>query len=370
MKRRCVRFVVAAILLAVLLEGCGQRNLCEGAWLHAVDTDTSDETGKTDMTDAIMEILEETGYCHLGEGIFYVGGEIDMPEGATLEGCGKKTEIRLLSSVESGCCVKLGKYNTVKNICFSGGREPPDISSSGIGERNGVCFIANKDGKSAQLPEVMPCIVSECWFENFSGSAIVGHNSGGATRETLLVSDCYIQYCAAGINIDYYCEYGKYTNVVIDRCHYACINNGGNNTFFNCTFHGTVGFLMDNSSGDKKNDSHGSMVGCIVNHADSWNRPETLGGGDAVRVVGQQNGFIFTGCQFWYGFIRIENSRGMAFSDCLFGDAIQNPHITVTGDFPAFFSDCIFHQSPVLDLNTSTVFTDCVLDTDGTAVGR
>lgn len=332
-------------------------------WLQAVDTETESETGKTDMTGAIMSMLTDTGYCHLSPGIFYVSGSIDMPYGSTLEGCGEDTIIRLLSSVSSGYCVKPTRFSTIKGIRFSGGYSDGDVSTPTIGTRHGIAFVANKDGEESVLPNVESCTISNCWFENFSGSGIYCHNTGGGTKDGLLVSDCYFKFCKAGIDIDYYSEYHKFTNVIIYRCYYACINKGGNNVFTGCTFHGTVGFLMDGS----RNNAHGSAVGCTFNHIDNWNRPDTRGGGIAVQATGTTSGFIFTGCQFWYGAISVASSKGIAFSDCLFGG--NSPEITVTGKYPAFFSNCIFHATPTLDVNTSTKFDNCYLDSNGSVIG-
>lgn len=332
-------------------------------WLQPIDTESEDETGKTDMTGAIMSMLTDTGYCHLAKGIYYVSGNIDMPDGSTLEGCGEGTVIRLLSSVESGYIVKPTRYSTIKGIRFSGGYADGDVSTSDIGTRNGVVFVANKDGQEASLPSIEPCMISDCWFENFSGSGIYCHNTGGGTREALIVSSCYMKYCKVGINIDYYSEYHKFTNVITYRCYYACINNGGNNVFVGCTFHGTIGFSMDGL----KNNAHGSCIGCTFNHIDNWNRPSTLGGGTAILAKNLDNGFIFTGCQIWYGAIELRTSRGIAFSDCLIGG--NSPEITVTGNYPAFFSNCIFHATPTLDVNTSTKFDNCYLDSNGSVIG-
>lgn len=330
-------------------------------WLQPIDTESEDETGKTDMTGAIMSMLNDTGYCHLAKGIYYVSGNIDMPYGSTLEGCGEGTIIRLLSSVESGYCVKPTRYSTIRGIRFSGGYADGDVSTSDIGTRNGVVFLANKDGQEPELPNVEPCMISDCWFENFSGSGIYCHNSGGGTRESLIVSSCYMKYCKVGINIDYYSEYHKFTNVITYRCYYACINKGGNNVFTACTFHGTIGFYMDGS----RNNGHGSCVGCTFNHIDNWNRPSTKGGGLAVDAYGVVNGFVFTGCQVWYGELRVRGSRGIAFSDCQIGGY---PKVTVTGGYPAFFSNCIFHATPTLNVNESTRFDNCYLDEDGSVI--
>lgn len=333
----------------------------DNGWLQAVDTDTASETGKTDMTGAIMSMLTDTGYCKLSKGIFYVSGSIDMPEGSTLEGCGEDTIIRLLSSTESGYCVKVTKFNTVKGIRFSGGRSDYEPTST-IGTRNGIHYTANADGTGASMPAIEQCVIDNCWFENFSGSAIYCSNTGGSVGKPLMVSNCFINRCTAGINIAYYSEYQKYTNVVVTHCYYACINNGGNNVFTACTFHGTIGFSMDGS----RNSAHGSVVGCTFNHIDNWNRPSTHGGGTAILISNAANGFIFTGCQIWYGAIDVRGSRGIAFSDCLFGG--NSPEISVTGSLPAFFANCIFHATPTLNVNESTKFDNCYLDEDGSPI--
>lgn len=329
-------------------------------WLQPIDTESEDETGKTDMTGAIMSMLTETGYCHLAKGIYYVSGNIDMPDGSTLEGCGEDTIIRLLSSVESGYCVKATKFNTIKGINFSGAYSSYEPTST-IGNRKGIVFIANADGEEASLPSIEHCVIDNCWFSNFNGSAIYCHNTGGSVHKALTVTNSFIQRCGVGINIDYYSEYQKYTNVVITRCYYACINNGGNNVFVGCTFHGTIGFSMDGL----KNNAHGSCIGCTFNHIDNWNRPSTRGGGTAILAKNLDNGFIFTGCQIWYGAVDIRASRGIALSDCLMGGY---PTITVTGGYPAFFSNCIFHATPTLNVNESTKFDNCYLDDDGSII--
>jgi len=328
-------------------------------WLQAVDTDTESETDKTDMTGAIMSMLNDTGYCHLSEGIFYVSGGIDLPKGATLEGCGKNTIIRLLSSVESGYICRVKEYATVKGITFSGGYAQGDISTPDIGGRKGIIAIGNRDG---QTPSITPatikcCQISNCWFENLD-SGIYGYNSGGGLNEGLVVSDCYITRCKAGINLDYWVEYCKFTNVVTFQCYYACINNGGNNTFTACTFHGVIGMYIDNSAGSKTNIAHGSVVGCTFNHIDNMNHPETLGNGYAVKVLNVPYGFIFTGCQIWYGKVYVESSQGVQFSDTLFGGY---PTIETLGEDTVFFSSCIFQKAVVKSLSSPVIFNNCYL---------
>lgn len=326
-------------------------------WLQAIDTNTESESGKTDMTSAIMAMLTDTGYCHLGPGIFYVSGNIDMPANSLLEGCGKQTIIRLLQSVSSGYIVRMHTKSTVKNLTFSGGYNDGDISDSNIGGRIGINYIGNRDGQSTGVtPATCTCCMIEgCWFENLD-SGFYGYNAGGGLQEGVICNNCYFTRCKAGINIDYWTEYCKFTNCIIFQCYFACINNGGNNVFTACTFHGVIGFLIDNSSGTKTNNAHGTVNGCTFNHIDNMNHPETLGNGYGVKVIDTEAGFIFTGCQFWYGKVYVEGSTGVQFSDCEFGG---NPTLETSGNGTVFFDGCLFQSTPTKYTYSPVIFDNC-----------
>ncbi len=328
-------------------------------YIQAVDTASTPESSATDMTGPIMSMLNSTGHCKLGPGVFYVSGNINMPDGSSIEGCGNKTIVRLLSSVNSGYILRIQQYNTVKDIHFSGGTSlPTNLYTDGtnMGSRHAIYMIGNADGQEATQRPTAQCIITNCWFDNFDGSAFYAHNTGGGIHNSVIFSDSHIEHCRVGLNIDYYNEYAKYSHLVIFQCYYACINNGGNNIFTGCTFHGVVGWLTDNSNNDKSNNQHGSCIGCTFNHIDNMNNPSVLGNGKAVHIINGVAGFIFTGCQLWYGNVYIENSQGVQFSDCLFGNnAIE---IEVTGDYPAFFFNNIFWTQPTLNVTTSTKFKD------------
>lgn len=331
-------------------------------WLQPVDTESESDAGKTDMTGAIMSMLNDTGYCHLAPGIFYVSGNIDMPEGSELVGCGRDTIVRLLSSTSTGYIVRASQYNTVRDIRFSGGYSDPGITVGTVGTRHGIAFIGNDDGADTSIPAAQPSSINNCWFENFIGSGIYCHNAGNSPYQALMVSDCVIRNCRAGINIDYRSEYMKFVNNVITRCYYACINNGGNNIFINCTFHGTIGMQLHAGY----NTGHGSAVGCIFNHSDNWNDASRLGNGIGIQINGVNNGFVFTGCQIWYSQIEVRNSRGVSFNDCQFGGG--TPKITITGSYGAFFNGCIFHATPDITKNAGTRFNNCYLDSTSTII--
>ena len=277
--------------------------------------------------------------------------------------------VRLIESEDADYCVRIHRNNTVKNICFSGGlTAPSDFTTpdTDLGNRHGVYLAANADGQSATHTGSLTNIVTGCFFENFDGSGFYAEDTGGSMDNAVIMSDCRFYNCKVGINLDYYTEYSKFANCIVYSSNVACINNGGNNVFTACTFHGVKGFVIDNSNNDKRNCAHGSVIGCTFNHIDNANRASTLGGGNAIEIKGITNAFVFSGCQLWYGAIDISNSRGVSFSNCLLGG--NAPAITVSGDYGVTFCGCTFHQMPELNVNAGTKFDSCYVDYTGEAV--
>lgn len=329
-------------------------------WLQAIDTETENEDNKTDMSAAIMAMLTSTGYCHLGEGIFYVSGNIDMPSGSTLCGCGEKSIIKLLESVNNGYCVKMRDHCTIKDVRFKGSYS--SISPTVNGNRNAIHFTANYDGTGeGGSYTTKTCMISNVWISYFSGSGLYCHNTGINYSQGLIVNNLWISRCYAGVNIDYYSEFHKFTNVVAVYCYIAVINNGGNNNFVNCTFHGThAGFYIN---GAMPNAAHGVIDGCTFCHIGSNN-------GDAILFENVSAGFVISNSQFWYNALRFNDCQSILVSGCEFGRGISNDgnvsaSIYVTNGNGIIFSGCLFHldvtRPPKIEIvnNTKTVFANC-----------
>lgn len=322
-------------------------------WLQAVDDNTLDETGKTDMAPAIMAMLTQTGYCHLGEGIYYVSGNIDMPANSMLTGCGKGSIIRLLSSVESGYAIKMEQFCTISDLRVSGGYNSPSIASEGT--RNGILFSAVTTNESEM------CMMSNVWVDRFSGSGIKCISTSANVRKGLYATNAQIINCYAGVNIVRGSEFHKFTNICTSACTYGCINNGGNNVFTACTFHAAaVGFYLD---GSQPNAEHGTINGCTFCH---------IGGNNGIAFLGEaiESGWIISNCQFWYGGIELTNCQGVLFDGCMFGrgiadDGAVSASITIDGGNLILFSGCMFHldvtRPPKITItnNTKTVFSGC-----------
>ena len=155
--------------------------------------------------------------------------------------------------------------------------------------------------------------------------------------------------CGAGINIPFFSEYHEFTNMLCVYNLYGCVNNGGNNTFVNCGFNSnTVGFLIDNSQKQSRNNSHGSVVGCTFNHSDS-NK------GIGIKVLGATYGYVFNACQLWASEIFVENSNNILFSNFNLGGV----NIKVSGGQLVMFSSCVFFEEPTLDVTENVKIVNC-----------
>ena len=323
-------------------------------WLQSVDTDTADETGKTDMTAAIMSMLTDTGYCHLGEGIFYVSGNIDMPEGSVLCGCGKKTVVRLLQSTTTGYCVKIGKYCTIENVSFEGARSLTLPATKGT--RNGIAFMADYDGSPSVTTD--HCMIDNVWLRYFTGAGIYCHNTSIRYDKGLYATNVFINTCYVGIDIDYYSEFNKFVNVCTSWCKYGCINNGGNNVFTSCTFHASdTGFYID---GSQPNSAHGTITGCTFCHIGS-------NAGKAIDIRSVTAGFIIDACQFWYNSINVSDSSGIVVSNCEMGRGTTGAGATINitnGDTVmfvgcVFINDILYEPDITVTNNTKVKFVNC-----------
>lgn len=288
----------------------------------------------TDVTAAIEERLSKHGICRLGSGVFYVHG-IRMPKGTAIMGNGYATKIVLDPSLASGYAIDLNSYCTVKDVSILGSEQSIDLPEA-IGARHGIYFHGNADLKNWKETEKLQprnATVSECFISSFTGGGITCYNTGYYPACAIVSTNCHIQNCGAGINISYWSEFHKFTNILSIENLYGCVNNGGNNMFVNCGFTGNkVGFLIDNSKNQSPNHSHGSAVGCTFHHSDHNN-------GVGIMLLGATHGYVFSGGQIGFSKIVIENSTGIVFDSM---NVLRFVKISVKGGQLTSFSNCAF----------------------------
>lgn len=327
-----------------------------------ITTDTNNflaSTGDTtDRTSAIQAMLNSTGICRLGAGDFYVTG-ISIPDFGSLVGSGNATRLILDSSVTTGCAINLGNNCTVRDLSIYGQATGTYTGQATVGTRHGILWTATADAESPTRKR--RCIIENCQFWYFAGGAITCSNVGGNIDSNLLVSNCFIYGCDAGINIAYYSEFHRITNVSVTHCYYGCICNGGNCNFVNCSFsYNMVGVLMDNSAGQSPNNSHGVFSACTICHSGSDND------GIAIKVLGCANGEIFTGLQVHFGSIIVDSSKAIRFVACQFGRSVP---MILTDNTLITFSDCSASDTSaptVTQSGNTTISFDRCYKYDGT----
>ena len=296
-------------------------------------------------------MLNQDGVCNLGPGDFYVTG-IKIPTNGMLCGSGNLTRIILASSVTTGYAIKLLSYGCIKDLQITGYATSLQIPSS-VGTRHGIIFSGTADATIDPITYTRSA-VHNCVICNFEGGGITCFNTGYSISSNLEVSDCFIFRCGAGIYIPFFSEFNRIANVCCQECLYGCIDNGGNNNFTNCDFSGnTTGLLIDNSTGQSRNNSHGSFVGCSFCHSDD-------NCGIAIHILGATNGEVFTATQVFYGAIVIDESTGIRFIGANIGRQVP---ITVTKSTVISFNDCTLYDAannPVTQSeNTALEFTEC-----------
>lgn len=307
----------------------------------SITTDTNSylaPTGTTaDRTSAIITMLTQTGVCRLGKGVYYVKNLV-MPENTSIVGAGDSTVIRLIDGDDDCFAVAPKDYCTIKDCSFLGASSAITPQAT-VRTRDAIRW----QGTYTHTQEApFRCMLDNLYISRFAGSGIKLYDTGYSGNCSMMATNLFVWNCDAGINIDYWSEYNKFTNVRTSNNYYGCINNGGNNMFVNCDFStNTLLFLMDNSNAQSPNDSHGSCVGCTFNHADSNN-------GIGIKILGCTNGFVFTGCQIWYSRIRIENTYGVNISDSNFGST--NCDIYISGGRTIVFSNNLFQSAPPITI--------------------
>ena len=326
-------------------------------------------TGDTaDRTADIAAVLTQYGSCYLGTGIFYVKN-LTMPDNTSIIGSGiglktvgsnvaGGTTLRLIDDDVNECyAVGVRTRCSISNLVINGG-SPIKPETEGL--RHGLSYQGTY--MSSQNPGTYPIRgqISNLDIKGFSGSGIICSNTSGNTKSGMNAVNVNIYDCYNGIEIRDYSEYHRFTNISIVNCVNGCINNGGNNMFVNCGFNGnTTGFVIDVSGNEAPNDAHGSAVGCTFNHSGN-------NSGIAIKLVGVTNGYVFDGCQVFYGKIDMKNSVGVQFSNCNIG---RQAPIDIDGGGVILFNGNIFVSTPtVTKTNSPIIKTANCYAYDGSAI--
>jgi len=315
----------------------------------------------TDRTADILAMLTSNGVCRLGAGNYYINS-LQMPDESSIIGSGSATQI-ILSGSSDGFAIKPGSYCTLSDFTLKGALSVPTFGEN-IGGRHGILWQGTYT-ENQKAPYLLR--INNIYIANFTGGGITCYDTGYGTANGIEATNIFVKSCWAGLNISYWSEFHKFTNVRCWLCRIGCVNNGGNNVFVNCDFSGSleIAMLMDNSTGQSPNNSHGSCVGCVFNHTSSNG---SANAGIGIDILNCGAGFIFSGCQIFFSKIHLEDSPGIVFANCNFG--YSNCDIEVSGGKGILFSGNIHqNKAPITISNGAEVhFVNCYNKTTGALI--
>ena len=133
-----------------------------------------------------------------------------------------------------------------------------------------------------------------------------GDPEEGKFFKHLQITNCRFMFNYCGNYFDYRCEYTQMLNCVWGENYIGTINCGGNNTYTSCQWNSNyIGFQMEN---DGSNPAHGGCNSCTFNHNTK-----------AILINDCVNGWLFNGCQVFYGSITLNNCKGVIFDANIWG---------------------------------------------------
>lgn len=330
-----------------------------------IDSFALEEVGSdTDRTIEIQAALNKYGHVKLTEGVYVING-LEMPNSSVLEGVGDSTILKLDGSSD-GYAVRLGKFCNLRNATLLGSwgalslTTPADPETISIGNRHGVLLLGTGDNTAYEGTKV-----SGLTIKGFTGGGITCENTG-YDNNGMIASDCLIKNCGVGINITYWSEFSRFTNIKAYYCKYGLINNGGNNNFVNCDFSQNGIGVFFNGDTDKAvlhdgtasmaiNTAHGIMSGCTINHSGLGQDMNT---GYAIAYRNTGGGFLFTGLQIHFGKLRFNVASNIQMQNIRFGN---NAEIHATNGLLVVVSNITFGNNFKFKVYTNAEMT--ILDT-------
>jgi hypothetical protein len=145
---------------------------------------------------------------------------------------------------------------------------------------------------------------------NVHAYAVGGHafrvtaSAGNFQGQTFLGCTSRLNLNGTGFHIS-----GEYVKIVGCETYGAqkgLVVNAGNINVSGCNF--SASNLIGIEITAAANDGHGEIVGTSINHTDT--------NADAIYVAAITNGFVFRGCNIYYGDIRLVSSNGVRFIGC------------------------------------------------------
>ena len=250
-------------------------------------TDFGDVDGKDNKVDDTAVIREALavgpGVVQIGPG-FYRWGDVTVPKGVTVVGCGKATVIR--SNGAKAVFLQKGVSEwSIRELVLDGQakgdwKTRKDLGQAGI--LSDGCSGYDVIGVTAR---------------NFNGAGIqlmrtgAWHSRGNLDRITATGNYVGVRFAVGG-------EYINATKFSCQQNVVGCIIHAGNVKIAASSFTSNLDGVVIK---DKANGSHGALSNCLINHNERY----------ALLAEGAKNGMAIDNCCFFYGTILVKDSVGV-----------------------------------------------------------
>lgn len=236
----------------------------------------------------------------LADGVYVLSGRVELVSNVSLVG-GANTVLQLSDESEDSVLLSLCEVDnvTLSHLHIDGGLSARPSTKGG---RTGIWI---QSSRSVNLDTLT---LSGWDLYGLYGKTMssYGESAEGKFYKQLQVLNTrfYNNYC--GSYLDYRCEYTQMLNCVFGENHIGSVNCGGNNMYVSCMWNAnTYGFLLENSG---SNPAHGTCSASTFNH-------NTY----PIKIENCVNGWIFDGCQIFYGRMEVINSSGVVFNGNIWG---------------------------------------------------
>ena len=295
----------------------------EEEWLASLSSGVSEELsaaahgvlpGKVDMAamNALLALAsEQNRTIRFADGVYIFPSTIHVLSNTSLLGC-TNTVFSLSSTSTDSTLMSIGSGVDnvyLAHLLLTGGETArPAVKGSRIGLNVSGALRVNIENVE----------ISGFDLYGFYGSHMSSTNLGDFYK-MLQITNCRFYHNYYGMCLGQRCEYTQVLNCVFGENQVGCLNQGGNNMYTGCIFNvNGTGFQMD--SKNLSNPAHGGCTGCAFNHNDK-----------ALVVNDCQIGWIFNGCQIFYGSLELNECQGVIFSDCIFGSCtLRSTHATLS----------------------------------------
>ena len=173
-------------------------------------------------------------------------------------------------------------------------------------------------------------------IHGFNGYALYADNNGTSSAQGFVITDSYFVKNHGGIYLRK-SEFYKISNCDCTGNYIGISLGGGNNTLATCNISSNhYGIYMNNADGLSPNNTHGSVVGCIIQHSRIC----------AVYINNMASGEIFSACNIdpngtdGYA-VQAVSAHRIIFIGCNF---LDHSAISITGGGLIMFNGCNFRD--------------------------